>query len=648
MKRNFLLCTAIIISGYAKAQIADTIKSYDPVTITATKTNHKQSETGKVTTVITKDILQNNLGKSLSELLNLYAGVFIAGANNATGSNQDVYVRGNGKVLFLLNGIPVYDASTISNTFDINSIALNSVEKIEILKGAHSTLYGSDAVAGVINILTNKFSKKEVEGYIHVQAGSYNAYKQSFGINGNVDGTTYNVGISHQKVGGFSAAYDSIGNKKYDDDGFEQTTFNGNANGKVWKNLELNIVTQIGTYSADVDANAFTDEKDFIAENINFNGTIQAKYTTKKGAIFYNASLHTANRSFLNDSIDIVNFSTFSKEGYFGKSIFTEFYTSQNINEKVELLLGVDYRKLSTDQDYLSISSFGPYATIIGKDSVKQHMKSAFASLLIRNLNGFSMELGGRFNNHSAYGNNTTFTINPSYIFNSYKIFVNASSSYKAPSLYQLFGPGVANKNLNAETSTTYEAGVQYFIKYTNARIVFFNRNIKNGIEYNLNTFTYFNNNTQKDYGVEIELMKKINKFSFNANYTFLDGKVNTKIFEFNSSTFEYDIKGDTLFNNLYRRPKHNFNISLAYQPSKKWQFATNIKMVGKRFEGQFLAAPILLQSYVTVDLNVRYLYKKSVQFFWDYKNITNQKYFDVLGYNTKGNNFIAGVQIMF
>jgi vitamin B12 transporter len=646
MKKKFLLWAAIIMSSYAKSQVTDSIRKYDPVTVTATKTIRKQSETGKVTTVITKEILQNNLGKSLSDVLNQQAGVFIAGANNVTGSNQDVYVRGSGKVLFLLDGIPIYDPSTIGNNFDINSIALNSIEKIEILKGAHSTLYGSDAVAGVINIITNKITKKEVEGYIDVQGGTFNTFKQTFGLNGLTDGTTYNLNINHHTSDGFSAAYDSIGNKKYDADGFAQTSFNGSISGNIVKNLHVGVYTQLSNYKADVDGSAFVD---YTIQNINFNGALKSNYKTNKGAIFYNFSLNTANRNFLNDSFDVSGFSAYSKENYSGKSIFTELFTNQKITNNIELLFGADYRKLSSDQDYFSISAYGPYATKIAKDSVQQNMKSVFASILIKNKSGFNIEIGGRFNKHSTYGSNTTFTLNPSYAINQQlKIFANVSSAFKAPSLYQLFGPGVANNKLEAEKSVTYEGGMQYASNKINTRIVYFNRNIKNGIDYNLNTFTYFNNNTQKDNGVEIELKMTLNKFTVNANYTYVTGGVNTKIFAFNNSTFEYDIKGDTLFNNLYRRPKHNINVNIQYQPTKEWSFATNIKSVGKRFEGQFLAAPIVLNNYYTIDCSVGYHYKKWGHIYIDYRNITNQKYFDVLGYKSKPNNFVAGVQIMF
>ena len=125
----------------------------DEVVVTATKFPVKQSLTGKVLTIITKEQLEKSSGKQLTEVLNTQAGVIVTGAPNTLGSPQTVYLQGAsaGKTLILIDGIPAYDPSGISSSFDLNLINTDEVERVEILKGSQSTLYGSDAVAGVIN-----------------------------------------------------------------------------------------------------------------------------------------------------------------------------------------------------------------------------------------------------------------------------------------------------------------------------------------------------------------------------------------------------------------------------------------------------------------------------------------------------------------
>ena len=169
-------------------------KTLDEVIITANKFPQKQSTTGKVITVITKEQIEKSSGRSVSQLLNEQAGITISGALNNLGSNQTVYLRGAsaGRTLILMDGIPVYDPSFNNNDFDFNLISLNNVESIEICRGAQSTLYGSDAVAGVINIIT---VKKDITKPFNVKAtasaGNYGTFRGNVQLYGKAGKLTY-------------------------------------------------------------------------------------------------------------------------------------------------------------------------------------------------------------------------------------------------------------------------------------------------------------------------------------------------------------------------------------------------------------------------------------------------------------------------
>ncbi|MEN9297169.1 MAG: hypothetical protein RJA42_1438, partial [Bacteroidota bacterium] len=131
------------------------------VTISAPKYPEKLARTGKVVSVISAEMIQANAGKSLGELLQQSVGVAVVGARSAPGTNQEIYVRGanTGHVLLLMDGFPLNDPSHISSVMDWNLINLSNIERIEILKGGQSTLYGSDAMAAVINLVTRKNAK---------------------------------------------------------------------------------------------------------------------------------------------------------------------------------------------------------------------------------------------------------------------------------------------------------------------------------------------------------------------------------------------------------------------------------------------------------------------------------------------------------
>ncbi|NDC78769.1 MAG: TonB-dependent receptor, partial [Chitinophagia bacterium] len=127
------------------------------------------------------------------------------------------------------------------------------------------------------------------------------------------------------------------------------------------------------------------------------------------------------------------------------------------------------------------------YTTALGRDSAFIHLTGAFASLILRDGKGLHLEAGGRWNRHSRFGDHATFTFNPSYAWDGgWQLFFNASSAFKAPSLYQLYDASVGLRSLRPETSLTTEAGLRYApaAGIFSARAVLFAREIRNGIDF--------------------------------------------------------------------------------------------------------------------------------------------------------------------
>ena len=652
-KRLFMLVTAIYFCQYIQAQTDSASKSLDEIIVTANRFPQKQNTTGKVVTIIPHAVIEKNSGMGLGELLNQQAGLKLVGANNTLGTNQDVYMRGaaTGNTLILIDGIPVNDASTIGNTFDINHLPLDNIERIEILKGAQSTLYGSDAVAGVIHIITRKQSDKPVSVSGTLAGGSFNTYKVSAGVNGKIAKTQYQIQYQHLQSGGFSAAYDSSGKGDFDKDGFNQHVFSGSFQTPLSKKLLWKGNMQFGRYKNDLDGAAFRDEKDFTANNTNLHTGTGLQYKTEKFNLQANYNFNRSFRSYLDDSAYVSGFNKYSTEEYTGRSHFAEMFGTYKLNDKAEFLAGMDYRWYDTDQQFFSVSSFGPFETTLSSDSAKINLYSFYGSVFLNNGKGFFLEAGGRLNIHSRFGSNTTFTLNPSYVLgDQWKFFANLSSAFKAPSLYQLYDASVGNISLQPERSVTAEAGLQYFSKSKkwNSRMVFFARDIKDGIDFSFVDFRYFNNNRQKDKGLEFEFAYSTKKWQFTQNYTFVTGEVNTTKYVYDPNSFSYIPDGDTTYNNLFRRPKHSMNLGVSFQATEKLFLRVNGRFIGKRFEPRFMESPIELEAYQTVDLYGEYrIFKKNILFL-DLKNIFNVSYFDVAGFNTRRRNFMAGIRIMF
>ncbi len=645
MKKKIFIAAAVLFSSQLYAQ-HDSTKNLDEVVVTATKFPIKQSLTGKVVTVIDLQQLQRNSGKSLTELLNTQTGIIVNGSSNVLGTNQDVYVRGAaaGKTLILVDGIPVYDASGISGAFDLNLISADQVERVEILKGSQSTLYGSDAIAAVINIISKKGGTKKVNATANLAGGTYNTFKGSVGINGTVKNTNYNIQYSKLNSKGFSAAQYKTGIDNFDRDGIDENVFSANISQKINEKFLILANTRLSNYKTDADAGQFKDDADYTIKNKNSLVGFGAGYSIGKTILHFNYNYNTTNRFYLDDSASKGSFSYYSKGDYTGKSHFAELYSNIAVTKHIDVLAGADYRNQLSAQSYTSVSIYGPYTSpTLSDDSVKVNQFGAYASVVIKDISGFNVELGGRYNNFNKYGNVFTFSFNPSYVIkNSIKIFGNISSGFKAPSLYQVYSeyhPLVGE--LKPEKSLSFEGGIQYYKNNVNLRAVYFSRNITNNIVFvNSNTppYGYYANaDEQKDKGLELEASVDFGKVTLNANYVNLDGKIETK-----TGT------KDTAFFNLYRRPRQTINLNVGIEICKNWNMNIGVQSIGKRSEFMYGTSPIEMPAYYVWNLYSTYSITKNIKTFVDLKNITDEKYSEVYGYNSPRFNFMAGVNLSF
>ena len=198
----------------------------------------------------------------------------------------------------------------------------------------------------------------------------------------------------------------------------------------------------------------------------------------------------------------------------------------------------------------------------------------------------------------------------------------------------------VFNKNLQPEKSVNYELGVQSLSnnKKNSLRIVAFKRDIKQLIIFYSDPVTYasqyLNRDTQKDYGFELESSTVLGKIgNWVNNFTYVDGA---------GETDNVKVK------NLYRRPNFTFNSTLTVQPIKQLTFIPSFRFVGTRLKGVYDAGPATMPQYYTLDLYGGYNFNKQCRFFVDWRNLTDQKYSDIIGYNSRGANVTIGLSANF
>lgn len=632
MKKKIFIAAAVIISSRSYGQ--DSTKLLHEVVVeTATKTPVKQSQTGKVVTVITKEQIDKSSGKTVAQILNEQAGITINGAYNAPGSVQTIFLRGasSGRTLILLDGIPVNDPSMINNEFDLNLFSINDVERIEVCKGAQSTLYGSDAIAGVVNIIT---VKKDVTKPFNVKAttgfGNENTTRNNLQVYGKAGKLTYTTRFAKLKTNGFSAAYDSTGAKGFDKDSYDGNVISAAVQYQVVPSLLVKTFIMHSQYKADIDAGIFADEKDYTINNKNLSSGVGANF--KKGIINITANYQYGElaRRYKNDSLFVASpFSTkFESNKYGGRTQYAELFGNITAAKWLTVIAGFDYRWGNMNQQYYSLfGTFPPYTSSFADSSL--HQTSFYSSLLFTALDKkLHVEIGGRTNKHSRYGTNSTYTFNPSYtIDKNWRLFGSIASGFKAPSIFQLLDKNSGNGDLQPEKSTNYEFGIQQSHEKISSRVVYFHRDIKNGIDYDNIHYKYFNYVKQKVDGVELELTAELVKnLSVSANYTFITGDEETQ---------SRKNTNDTTYSYLLRRPKNNINLNIGYQFTKGIYASITGKSVSSRHDvGGYKKEDILLDSYFILSAYAEYKYTGSVKFFANLQNITNKKFFDIRGYN--------------
>ncbi|PTQ96864.1 vitamin B12 transporter [Mucilaginibacter yixingensis] len=647
MKKNFI----VVAAGLGLAQLAlpatkalaqtrdTTTRDLNTVVVTATRSPKTLKEIGRAVTVISAEQIKQSQGKTLPQLLNLVPGLMFSGVTNAPGQATEVYLRGAsaGNTLILIDGFPVNDAQSIAGNYDLNSIAMDQIDHIEILKGSGSTLYGSDAVAGVINIITRHAQGKGVKAAVQLNGGSYNTFRESADINGMVNQTGIAVNVSNTDSRGFSAAAPPSGNTlPFDNDGFYQRSISANISQYVSSAFTLKGNLQLSRNTGDLDFDAFTDDKDDTYKRTFMFAGLGAAWTLPAGSLLVNASQNNVWSDYNNLPSD--NFNTASASQNLGRVSNIEAVFNYTFDKNWSITSGADYKYYNTIQHsaYRTDGYNPPPSSVYGSSNITSVYTSLFFKAGI-----FHIETGARYNHHNTYGDNFTYTINPSvYVFDRLKVFGTIASAYKAPTLYQLYAAPYGNSALKPEkTTASYEAGFEWEVikKVLTFNTAFYQRKIKDAITTD-SKFVYQNINRQNDKGFESELGFKKDKLTASAYMTYVVGK------QTNAAGVEV--------NNLYRRPKNTYGANASYQVLPTFVVGLDYKYMGDRQDQDFNSPPypaiVDLKHYNLLNAHLQWQATKKLMLFTDLNNILNKTYIEWYGYSTRKINFMSGLKYQF
>jgi vitamin B12 transporter len=627
MNKTLLVFIALSTGMYSRAQDSTNSKSLDPVVVTARKYPVKLSETGKMISLISRQQVEQSQGKSLAQLLTEQSGIIVNGAYSNPGKDKSLFLSGasNDYTLILLDGVPVNDPSGPGGAFDLRLFPIDQIDHIEIMKGSQSTLYGSDAMAGVINIITKKGGEKKIGFSGSANYGSFNSLDASAGINGSLKALDYNVGYSYASTDGISEAFDTTKSGDFDKDGLIRNSFQANLGFKAGSKIKISPYYRYSYYSGGFDADAFTDGNNHFTAILNNTG-VNSTIALPNGTITANYGYTYAKRLYE---------SSFGATPFRGSFNNAEVYLTQKLHDRFSFLAGLSYQTYRLHDTTLEQKN--PYTTIT----------SPYLSVFILPADGLNLELGGRYNHHSKFGSNFTYSFNSSYqAGKSVKLFGNVSTGFKAPAVSDLLGPTAygSNPDLKPEKSFSAEAGVNLLILKTKLQLnaSVYSRNITDLIAY-VGT-RLINIDEQKDRGFELEATyRPDDRWTLKAAYNYVTGNLH-----------QSRAGKDTSFFNLLRRPESSITANLGFQATPKLFLNVSLLSLGKRTD-MFFAPPtymgkeVKLDAYMLLNAYAEYkLLKDKFAVFVNAKNITDADFTEVYGYSTTGINASAGFRFKF
>lgn len=620
----------------------DSLKSYElsEVVVTATKTSTPIYQLANSVSLIDSAQIKNSNKNNVYELLQTQTGVSIS-QQGAPGAFTQIYLRGAdpSQTQVLIDGVNMNMANDPSNTFDFANLSTDNIDRIEIIRGPQSTLYGSNALAGVINIITKKGSGEQ-KFFITSEAGSYNTFKGSIGTSGGMGKLNYSLNYSRFSTDGFSSADKKFGN--IEKDGTENYTISSRIGYRFANNLNFDFIGRFTKANTDFDqtGGAFGDDPTYKynleegAYRIEGNLSLMDGKLKQKFGISFSRNLRKY-KFYVS-----ANNASESNSNYDGKRIKFDWQSNFQINSDNLVVLGIETENEIASSYYYYKDSYGPYESKFPEKSART--TGIFSEYQLNIDKRFFASAGIRFDKHENLGSAVTFRIAPAYIIwkTGTKIKATFGTGFKAPSLFYLFDPAYGNPDLSPEKSRGWDAGIEQYL---------FNYKLTAGITYFKNTFTdlfgfdsnfkTLNVNKSETKGFEIFLdAKPTSDLSISANYTFTESK--------NLSPGSAD---ENL--SLLRRPKHKAAISTDYKITNSIRAGIEAIFVGNRGDKDFSTYPatrIVLKNYTLLNLSASYKLSELFRFFGRVVNLLNSDYEEVYGYGTAGRSGYIGLKINF
>ncbi|MFH2137358.1 MAG: TonB-dependent receptor [Candidatus Omnitrophota bacterium] len=618
IKKIFVLFCMIVFMGIPGRNVFAANYDLGSVLVSATKTEQYQSQIGSSTTVITESQLKKSGKTTIAEVLKGLPGITVSQNGNMGGLTY-VNLRGsqNGQTLVLIDGVETYDPMTASRGFDFAHLTTDNIERIEIVRGPQSTLYGSSAMGGVINIIT-KQGKGKPAADVSFEAGSHNTFRESIGARGSEDGVDYSIALSRMDSEGLTNAKDGRESDKY-----QNTSVSTRIGVNVFDNSKLTWVSRYTEADYDLDDGAYSDDPNYTAKSELFSSKLEFAQHLQE------AWTYSVAYSFLNmernyrDPADSVDTTENEKSRFIGN--YNKFETQHNISfsDIDEETFGAEYKV-----ERGSSTSSGAFGWSSSHFDRRTFLDRAYYAQSRLNFDEeFIFTAGMRIDDYQLYGNKDTYKLSALYAFpeTDTKLRASYGTGFKSPSLYQLYSI-YGNTTLSPEESWGYDAGIeQYFFdgKIT-VGVTGFNTNYKNLIAWQWPQYVNVQKAITRGYEWDAKAQLKDN-LTLGSSYTY------TKT------------KDKSITKELARRPKNQAKVYADWDCSQDWNINIAARYIGTQWDDS--ANTNSIKRSIIFDLASSYAINGSMQIFGRVENLSDRDCESVRGYAGFDRAVFAGVK---
>ena len=577
------------------------------IVVTATRTEIATSQVGSSISVLTADEIEERQYAFTVDAIRSLPGIII-NQNGPFGGSASVRIRGasSDQTLVLVDGVVVNDPSSPGAGFNFANLDPNDIERIELLRGPQSTLYGSQAIGGVVNIITKRAS--EPFSYTaFLEAGSFNTLRSGGTVSGIQGETDYNLSLSGIRTNGISKADENDGN--IEEDGYKNYTISGN----VGSNLTEILRAQGGLRYSD-------SRNEFDAGGGVGGDGDRVGHTREFQA---NASLHLSTFSGQLENSLTGSYALVDRDN---ESNGTRSFSATGKRTSLEYL-----GTLSTSEIWNAIIALKTEDTEI-KGSSSIRTDSVFGQVQVLPIEGLSLIGGVRHDDHETAGGVTTFRFTGAYeLAETGTVFRGSwGEGFKSPTPFQLTffccGATGPNTSLQPEESQGWDLGIEQDLLdgRANIQVNYFQQDVENQIDFSFGAGGYLNIDRVETEGWEvIASARPVDWIDFSANFT-------------HQSAIDISTGSQ-----LVRTPANIATLNVTTYPTAA--LAVGGAVIWNDDETDSAG---LVQDWFRVDVRSSYQLNDEVELFGRVENLFDEQYQDILGFGTPGISGFVGIRV--